>query len=382
MTTHVFIVDESTFEFHLNYLFAGTGASRILPTFIQDSKNSSFSNYNEKVLTSMLADCARLRKGDNVIFYLQSKGGREGRFYGIFKVDSNPFLDLGGEKQYLYSDGVRKFLPFRVTIRPYKVYAKGVTEWVALDDIEQVSTPDKMIWSLIYRKLRGNRGNTMITLFESKRLMHLIKEENNNTCLPCSHFSFDFQNRVIIPGRSVMYSGQQLEINILPRLIYKYNEKQSHEAHLQAYIIGNLEKNQSLLDALAIKTTSIEWIGNEVSCGVGMQKIDVVISTCLDEDDKILYIIELKDEFLDEKHFPQVARYVKWVKQYYCPNTPCMIQPVLISRRPMKKRTSTKLLAINKSEKDFNADLPKGCSPIKTIEYNVINNDIHFTIVP
>ena len=26
MTTHVFIVDETTFKCHLNYLFAGTGA--------------------------------------------------------------------------------------------------------------------------------------------------------------------------------------------------------------------------------------------------------------------------------------------------------------------------------------------------------------------
>jgi len=175
MTTHVFIVDETTFHYHLEYMFAGTGAKELIPSFITNPQNT-FPQRKEKLLSSMLADCSRVRKNDNVIFYLQSKNGREGCFYGIFKVDSDPFLDLlGKNNQYLSSAGLRKCLPFRVKIRPNKVYPRGVTEWTALDDIDGLNSPSKMIWSLIYRKMRGNRGNTMITLYEADRLLTLIK---------------------------------------------------------------------------------------------------------------------------------------------------------------------------------------------------------------
>ena len=30
MTTHVFIVDDNTFKYHLEYMFAGTGAKKML----------------------------------------------------------------------------------------------------------------------------------------------------------------------------------------------------------------------------------------------------------------------------------------------------------------------------------------------------------------
>jgi len=51
----------------------------------------------------------------------------------------------------------------------------GVTEWEALDAIRDIQTPYQMIWSLIYRKLTANRGNTMITIYENQRLTELIQ---------------------------------------------------------------------------------------------------------------------------------------------------------------------------------------------------------------
>lgn len=379
MTTHVFIVDESTFHFHLEHMFAGTGAKTYVPSFITEPEKTPVTDRTEKLLVSMLADCSRVRMNDNVIFYLQAKDGREGRFYGIFKIDSEPFLDLNGEHQYLAKEGLRKVLPYRVRLRPYKVYSKGVTEWTALDDIEQVPTPDKMIWSLIYRKLRGNRGNTMITIYEAKRLLNLIRSENDSHFISGNHFSFDLSNRIIVPGKGAKYTGQEQQINILPRLIYKCTSKKSHEAHLQSYIIGNIEKNLSLLRALGLDAASINWIGNEVSCGVGMQKIDIVISSCVEEDEQTLFIVELKDEHSSEKNFPQIYRYVKWIQQYYCPNTPCIIQPVLISLQPQRRRSKAKLSLIAQAKSSFNSTLPKNCNHIKLIEYSILDKDIIFT---
>lgn len=381
MTTHVFIVDETTFHFHLEYMFAGTGANKSIPTFITNN-SSAFSSFEEKTLTGMLADCLRVRKDDNVIFYLQAKGDKEGRFYGIFKVDSDPFLDLGGNTQYLYTDGLSKYLPFRVKIRPWKVYPRGVTEWTALDEIDGISSPSKMIWSLIYRKLRGNRGNTMITLYEAERLLTLIQVENKSTPLSSQYFTFNLNQREIVAGGSHNYSGNCTQIDILPRLIHRFISKKSHEAHLQSYISGNLEKNDSLLSSLQLSKESIEWIGNEVSCGVGMQKIDIVVSAHIDENERRLYIIELKDEHSSEINFVQIRKYVKWVMQYYYQNTPCIIQPVLISLKPLKKRTANKLSNISKERLLFDSESPRECRPIMLLEYSIVNNNIEFHLLP
>ncbi|MBA7545418.1 hypothetical protein ES705_37786 [subsurface metagenome] len=152
----------------------------------------------------------------------------EGKFYGIFKIMSEPFLDnlkhslaslnlannydfkypknnfkfkidkkevllktalTAYEKQKILdrfprsSDKIKvkdfitrfyrnnqyvlkkleKSLTFRVKIKPYQVYPEGVTEWKALDDIQKIVSPKQMLWSLIYRKLKGGRGCTPIT---------------------------------------------------------------------------------------------------------------------------------------------------------------------------------------------------------------------------
>ena len=137
-----------------------------------------------------------------------------------------------------------------------------------------------MIWSLIYRKLKGNRGNTMVTIFEAEKLFDLIRNKNNNTTISNTEgLSFDGQK--IINSESKKYNGTiQRSINILPRLIDKYNRDRAHEAHLQMIITQNIGCGTipSLDSALNANRDNIEWIGNEVSCGVGMQRIDIMLS--------------------------------------------------------------------------------------------------------
>ena len=171
MTTHVFIVDATTFKIHLEYLFAGTGAKdhRV------DFNNRSNTNTPDSKI-------------------------REGKFFGIFKAKNDwSFLDNNDRSQYL-KERLRKSLTFRVLMEPYKVYPAGVSEWEALDEIKDIQRPYQMLWSLIYRKLRANRGNTMITTYESINLCKLIRNKNRGRKLHCEGklLSFDSETQSII----------------------------------------------------------------------------------------------------------------------------------------------------------------------------------------
>ena len=139
-TTLVFIVDATTFKYHLEYMFAGTGAKDNRIDF-NNSATSRIHPTTENNLLGMIADSQRVRVGDNVIFYLQQnfqKGIREGLFFGVFKVKEVPsFLDNNDEEQYLKTE-LSKSLTFRTIIELSQVYSKGVTEWEALDEIKNI----------------------------------------------------------------------------------------------------------------------------------------------------------------------------------------------------------------------------------------------------
>ena len=106
-----------------------------------------------------------------------------------------------------------------------------------------------MLWSMIYRKLKGNRGNTMITIYESERLFKLLRDKNNRQILSGKKFTFDVQTQEIKLDNSVHdYVGRKEVVNILPRLIKKYKDKKAFETHLQAYTVQNIGRdlNKSL----------------------------------------------------------------------------------------------------------------------------------------
>ena len=103
----------------------------------------------------MMADFSRVRANDYAIFYVQTSKGKEGKFYGIYQIASDPFLKPDG---YYLREKLWINLTFRVLSKPYEVFAKGASEWEALDDIIRYIGPYQMLCSLIYRKLKGNRG--------------------------------------------------------------------------------------------------------------------------------------------------------------------------------------------------------------------------------
>lgn len=375
MTTHVFIVDEVTFKYHLNYLFAGTGAKDKdvdfngigLSALYPGSKHAA-----EAGLVAMMADCSRIREGDYIIFYLQATLQQEGRFYGIFQAEASPFLDRNDGNQFLCG-ALGKNLTFRVRIKPYEVYPNGVTEWKALDEIRNIPCPCQMLWSLIYRKLKGNRGNTMITIYESERLIDLIRRENNYSYLPFAN-SYDYSSGQITSNMATYtYSGRQVPFNILPRLIAKHQGNMSHEAHLQMYVAQNVGRNVSLDTALGILNQTIEWIGNEVSCGVGMQRIDIMLSKIENPTQRIVLPVELKAIPASVNNIRQISRYIDWIEQYYIPNRTSTIEPVLICQ---PGGLTPHLI---QAFRNFNAAAMGRHLPLRYIEYEIVNNDIVFT---
>lgn len=378
-TTHIFIVDTTTFKYHLRYLFAGTGAK---DTKIDFNNNLSTSLYHttENNLVGMIADAQRLRKGDFVVFYLQqnySKKVYEGKFYGIFKVKEDlSFLDNNDSGQFLKNELV-KSLTFRTLLEPFEIYSKGITEWEALDEIKYVQSPNQMLWSMIYRKLKGNRGNTMITIYESERLFKLLRDRNNRQMLSGNRFTFDVLAQEIKQDiNKYTYTGRKEKINILPRLINKYQNNKAFETHLQAYIIQNIGRNTNKsLDKSLLNGLNFEWIGNEVSCGVGMQKIDIMLSL-IKNNIKMVLLIELKAVEASTDHIIQIQRYVDWLGQYYIPNRISDVQPVLISKK-IENKNSENYRKITENFKQFNEN-NNSCMSIKYIEYELEEDRLNF----
>jgi len=374
MTTHVLVVNDTTFKYHLEYMFAGTGGKEPVSEDKQVTKdkllNAKLNASLEKVCIGLMADWGRVRKGDYIIFYVV-QGNDQGKFYGVFKAADNGCA-ICDEGEYL-REKLNKTLPFRMKIEPYKVYSLGVTEWEALDEIKELQAPCQMLWSLIYRKLKAKRGNTMITLYESNRLIFLISRKNDYKTLSGCNFTYNGE-KICISSSTLCYTHVDSKIDILPRLIKKYSMNQKFEVYLQMYITQNLALgiNKSLDESLDIKSEELEWLGNEVSCGVGMQRIDVMFSKKIDESEHLLVPIELKAVEADIYNITQIRRYVEWIEQYYIPNTTSMLQPVLICKKSFSCNNQ-----LFENFKKFNAE--KHGFPLKFIEYEITQDEIIFS---
>ena len=333
--THVFIVNKKTFKVHLEYMFAGTGAAKDAP-FLLDAtyrnpqkKEIGVTASAERNLVAMIADVSRIRVGDKILFYLQSSSTNPGMFFGVFEAASCAFYQPNDDN-YL-TEELGKSLNFRVLIKAFKVYPKGISEHEALDNLTAIQRPYDMCWSLIYRKLKGNRGCTMITDKEAERLFFLLSLKNDDQYIVSN--AYTYANGVIeVSDSSVFYQGKKNSLDLLPRLLYKLGKNSKCESHLQAFIVQNIDRG--ILSRLILEDIDNLWIGNEVSCGVGMQRIDV---STMQYDDNYVYIniIELKCvEAYNEIVDSQIPWYITWIREYIVPtfNKKVIITPVIISK--------------------------------------------------
>jgi len=349
MTTHIFIVNESTFPAHLEYMFAGTSSNK--------------RDWN----IALLADIKRVRTGDKVIFYFERVG-----FYGIFKVKKN--VDAEGKHLIYYDKNnncngrLGKRLLYRILIEPDEVYSKPINEWDALEKLPD--NPRDIIWSLIYRKLKGGRGCTPVTPKESNRLINLIREANNNKTLNSQHFSWA-DGRIVEANRTFKYDTANAIIMNIEEVLYPHRRA---ETYLQAFFTENIgipKFDNTMFSRICGGSEEITWIGNEVFCGVGMQKIDIF--TILNIEGKARFnVIELKVA-IDTNICNQLERYVKWCLDYLNGTgngvTPQNLYPTIVLPKAVKEKNKAGVAQIENSLRKFNNVFKGKCQQVKYFEY-------------
>lgn len=336
---HVFIVSKVTFKYHLEYQFAGTGAGDVSTDFIFDAK-IKLNAQDEKRSVGMITDVSRIKKGDKILFFVTGIS----KFFGIFEAESEFFLDPNDNDNYLVKE-LGKILTYRILIKPYKVYKKGIAEYDCLDSLKDVTYPDEICWSLIYRKLGGNRGCTMITEQEYNNLV--AKLSKNNELLSGTSFSFNSDNNEIVETiNSFHYTGRQITIieNLKSNLLDRYANKKAFEHYIQYFIVLLLKSSN--YNKLLQSTSPVKWIGNEVMCSFGEHRIDTF---AIQENNNQVEIslIELKDEKIQEYIKYQIDGYLKWLADYILPyylrkNKTIIIHPIIVSDGIPHSRMSTK----------------------------------------
>ena len=378
---HVFIVNETTFKIHLEYLFAGTGAADVSTNFIFDT-SIILKTQDEKRSVGMINDVSRIKQGDKIIFFVTGIS----KFYGVFEAASEFFLDPNDNNNYLV-DKLGKVLTYRILLKPYRVYQNGLSEYDCLDSLKGVQYVDQMCWSLIYRKLEGNRGCTMITNQEYEIFEAKLKQ--NNVLISSGNFSYDDTNEIIYATSTPQqYAGRMISVNskMESQMIERYSNKREipFEHYLQYVTIIEAKNNPNSI--LLPNTLPVCWIGNEVMCSFGKHRIDELL---IQESEKTVdfSLIELKDEKVYESIIIQLERYIIWMKDYIIPyylrqNKEVNIHPIIVSDGIENSRQSTKDKLKLVEQNIVNFDWSKhnqtniNVYPAKIIHFNIENNKI------
>ncbi|WP_261798293.1 hypothetical protein [Campylobacter volucris] len=189
-------------------------------------------------------------------------------------------------------------------------------------------------------------------------------------------YSFDiFLQKIINTSNyNVNYIGRKEEINILPRLFQKYYDGKQFETHLQVYILQEFYKTKFFG---LLSNEYIEWLGNEVGCGVGMQSIDIMASSSINMNGLIfkkVIPVELKScEVYPEVLF-QMQRYINWLNQYYISNHQSFILPVIICRKTDKSSMNYEIFY--KEAQNFSVN--NNILPLIYMEFFISENQIQF----
>ena len=365
-TSHVFIVDEKTFPIHLQCMFAGTGKTEKKNdnkrTLILD-KNFNFEDcLKSKAFIGMIQDICRIRVDDEVFFYVCRNGKSEGEFFGVFKIikvgtEKIPFAfeSNNSEEAKDISKNLEKTLQFRVKIAPKNVYKKGVPETRILDSFDGKTKAKDLCWSLIYRKLKGERGCTPITEAESTKLKKEL--ENINEEAPwgsTNDYSFDTKKRIINTEQPSSEHVVNLSHVDIKTKIEELGIKS--ESILQTYILSSDEIKQKFVTS----SSEIIWVGNEVFCSFGNSKIDILIVS-KNKNNYVISPIELKNCPIKPNDKEQILRYKEWCnihKKSFIPveGAKIKIKPILVTmpygKNARKKKIDEKESSLRKDKID------------------------------
>ena len=335
MTAHVFVVDNDTFKLHLEHQFAGIGAGEDKFTLIQHPKEI---NSRLRVMSQLACDITRIAEGDSIFFYLQ---GKPGLFHGEFQAVGRPYGVDNGEK--INSLSVSKNLPLRISIAARKVYEAGVPEDMFLDRLTdpksgQLLEPNRVPWTLIYRKLLGKRGCVAIRDDEADLLRSYLKSQNSGSPTKSNNLTLDSERNVVERHhpKSTTTSDDASRHDIDLRPIYDL-ARLGHrrlELFLQWMLISDLTLNRPSIAPL-LSGDRVTWIGNEVGCGVGSRRIDLLLEVSGSSNgSRRIIVVELKDDLPKPESENQLRKYVEWVLDHYLMDSRYeSVEPILITTK-------------------------------------------------
>jgi len=188
---HLFIVNERTLRQHLKYSFVGVTKNKDF-----DWKSVKVHHAVERAQAGMYADISRVHQGDEVLLYLEKthndKSREGGRFIGIFEIISDQlFYEPKGK--YLLED-LKIPLIYRLLIKPKTIYANGVSEWQAMDEMTDFGGVHDIPWTIIYRKMTGRRGCTPLLPHESEIIKKMLNLRNGGQTLSSKKLKYNFEN--------------------------------------------------------------------------------------------------------------------------------------------------------------------------------------------
>ncbi|MCX5638814.1 MAG: hypothetical protein NTX52_14145 [Planctomycetota bacterium] len=343
-SAHIFTVDKITFDIHLKYMFAGTGAGR--------------AELGKAEQGGALADILSIRAEDYILFYVAGYG-----FYGFFKaklVGPSLVFYEPPVNQYLHNALGEKILTYRLFIEPNEigVYKLGVNEWDAIENPQKIEGQSifKMQWTWIFKKLKGGRGCTAIPSQEFDLLRKIIVE--NNTRIENTR-GYGFLDGQIVPLNEIsQYCGKTDASPILSGNINKIKR----EEDLRIFFCAEAGKENIVDKILQTKRHGlIIYISNETKCSFGMKSIDLLFFT----DRKKCLLVELKNSFdfedsqIEHIILEQIGGYAKWVSSYKTDLTE--IVPILVIREPQlypATRSGRKFKYLSESDYQTNTISP------------------------
>jgi len=265
---------------------------------------------------SLLSDIKRVRPGDLIIFYIEATVENEGGFYGVFRVaKQEPLVFHTRGKNALEPDLNEHKLIYRTLFEPFEVYPLGIPEWEALDKLPLYSA--EIQWTLIYRKLKGKRGCTPILPWETEQLIEMIRAKNKGKPIAEGTYkkglSWDVDKRQIgVSEKRESYPyDRKFSYDVIKEITSKQKSKHAYETHLQLYFTENIGIDPKLK---AVVGSDPSWFGNEVACGVGMRKMDILSITGTGKA-REFRLIEFKDEAVIPGITRQLRKYVNWASQ-------------------------------------------------------------------
>jgi hypothetical protein len=326
-------------------------------------------------MAAMICDLARVAPKDSIFFYLQKEDRIAGQFFGEFQAVNTVY---GVDDGFVVgTERLTKNLPLRVPIEARTVFKCGLSEDQILDRLTHPETgkaleSNRLLWTLIYRKLAGNRGCVAIRDEEAELLRAGLRAIPGQVEVVGSAFNVQQDVEMTISAESAPSNGEpeltSQQLNLWPLYVLAGKGHQKREVFLQWRLIHDIV-NRTPAIATLVGDAQVTWLANEVRCGVGNRSIDLLLQV-VDQTtrQRKLIIIELKDEPLRNDSSMQVYKYVQWaIDHYVLSGDVDSVEPVMIATQRPRRSVGVTSRPLTPSFKRGSTDFAPRIAPLRTL---------------